>query len=351
MPDLLPEVLEMELGGGNQAEQEKTEQLSGDEVSLKRRLLNPKTILSFVVGILLLVTVFRRLGDFEAAAQTIKGVNVSLYLLAFVAYAMTFPMRGLRWQRLLRNVGEDRPGGKLTEYVFLSWFVNCLVPAKIGDIYRGYLVKKNENISMSKSMGTIFAERIIDTLIIFFAFGITGLMVFRNHLPDEVRLILEIGIALAALMAGSLLFMRHFGEAVFARFASERVLGAYRRFEEGTLGSFQSLEVVLFFTFAAWVFEALRLFTVAHALAGGSPALANFTIVTAVFAMVTSSILTLVPTPGGLGAVEGGLTGILIFVGLSPGVALAIVIMDRLVSYWGLIITGAADYFLSKRAR
>lgn len=320
-------------------------------ISLKKRLLDPKTILSFVVAILLLVTVFRRMGDFSQAAQTIRGVNIGIYLLAFVAYAMTFPMRGARWQRLLRNVGESKPFRDLTEYVFLSWFVNCLVPAKIGDVYRGYLAKKNDDVSLSKSMGTIFAERIIDTLIIFFTFGITGLIVFRNHLPDEVRLIIEIGILLAALMTAALLFMRHFGEAVFARFGSPRVQQVYKKFEEGTLGSFKSLEVVLFFTFAAWVFEALRLFTVAHALAGGSPALANFNMVTAVFAMVTSSILTLVPTPGGLGAVEGGLTGILIFVGLQPGLALAIVIMDRIVSYWSLIASGAVDYFVSKRAR
>ena len=54
-------------------------------VSLARRLRDPKTILSFVVGVLLLVTVFRRLGDLSDAAQTIRQVNVGLYLLAFVA--------------------------------------------------------------------------------------------------------------------------------------------------------------------------------------------------------------------------------------------------------------------------
>ena len=147
MADAFPNVADARLRTGSSEEPE------GEGVSLKKRLLNPKTILSFAIGILLLVTVFRRLGDFSAAAQTIRGVNVGLYLLAFVAYAMTFPMRGLRWQRLLRNVGEDKPVGKLTEYVFLSWFVNCLVPAKIGDVYRGYLVKKNEKVSLSKSMG------------------------------------------------------------------------------------------------------------------------------------------------------------------------------------------------------
>lgn len=320
-------------------------------VALKKRLLDPKTILSFVVAALLLFTVFKRLGDFSEAAKIIRNVNVGVYLLAFVAYAFTFPARGLRWQRLLKNVGERFPAGRLTEYLFLSWFVNCLVPAKIGDVYRGYLLKKNDKVPLSKSMGTIFAERIIDTIIIFFTFGITGLLVFGSKLPGEVRLIIEIGIGFAILMVGALLFMRHFGEAVVSRFAPHRIQAIYKRFEEGTLGSFKSFEVVFFFTFLAWIFEATRLFAVVHSLAGGTPALAQFNFITAIFAMVASSILTLVPTPGGLGAVEGGLTGILIFVGLQPGLALAIVILDRVVSYWALVITGAADYFLSKQTR
>ena len=318
-------------------------------VSLGRRLRDPKTLVSFAVAVLLLITVFRKLGDLSSAARYMAGINVWLYLLAFVAYALTFPARGVRWQRLLRNVEERHPGGRLTEYLFLSWFVNCLVPAKIGDVYRGYLLKKNDDVSLSKSMGTIFAERIIDTLTIFLAFGLAGLAVFHNRIPPQIRIYLIAGVLLAAICAIALLFMRHFGEAVFARFASPRVQRIYKRFEEGTLGSFKSMEVVLTFTLAAWLFEALRLFIVAHALAGGSPQLASFSFVTGVFAAVAASILTLVPTPGGLGAVEGGVTGILILAGLPAGLALAIVIMDRIVSYWALIVSGGAAYFVSKR--
>jgi uncharacterized protein (TIRG00374 family) len=295
--------------------------------------------------------VFKKLGDFSEAAQAIKGVNLGVYALAFLAYAMTFPMRGLRWHRLLHNVGEDKPVGQMTEYVFLSWFVNCLVPAKIGDVYRGYLIKKNNAVSMSKSMGTVFAERIIDTLIIFLTFGVTGLFVFNDSLPPQIRIYIAAGIVLAVVCAAVLLFMRHFGEAVFARFASVKVQDVYKKFEEGTLGSFKALHIVIFFTMAAWLFEALRLFTVAHALGAGNPALAHLPFQTAVFAMVTSSILTLVPTPGGLGAVEGGLTGVLILAGLTPGLALAVVILDRVISSWALILTGSVTYFVSKRAR
>lgn len=345
MPEALTDLVDARLGEPSATEE--PERVSS--MSLGKRLRDPKTLISFVIAILLLVTVFQKLGDLSSAARYMAGINPWLYLLAFGAYALTFPARGVRWQQLLLNVDERHPRGRLTEYLFLSWFVNCLVPAKIGDVYRGYLLKKNEDVSLSKSMGTIFAERIIDTLTIFLAFGLTGLAVFHNRIPPQIRIYLYAGVLLAIICVLALLFMRHFGEAVFARFASPRVQRAYKRFEEGTLGSFKSMEVVLLFTFVAWLCEALRLFIVAHALAGGSPQLATFSFVTGVFAAVAASILTLVPTPGGLGAVEGGVTGILILSGLTPGLALAIVIMDRIVSYWALIVSGAVAYIVTNR--
>ncbi|MFI5269210.1 MAG: hypothetical protein ACHQ7M_17690, partial [Chloroflexota bacterium] len=117
MADTLPHLIDRELEMSAEAEERNTE--AG--VSLGKRLRDPKTIVSFIVAILLLVTVFRKLGDLSSAARYMAGINVWLYLLAFVAYALTFPARGVRWQRLLRNVDERHPGGKLTEYLFLSW--------------------------------------------------------------------------------------------------------------------------------------------------------------------------------------------------------------------------------------
>src|SRR5690348_9974600 len=86
MADSFPNVADRDLTLHSRPDTEDVEPETPEAgVSLKKRLLNPKTILSFVVGILLLVTVFRRLGDFSEAAQTIRGVNVGIYLLAFVA--------------------------------------------------------------------------------------------------------------------------------------------------------------------------------------------------------------------------------------------------------------------------
>src|SRR5579885_2192888 len=41
----------------------------------------------------------------------------------------------------------------LSLIMLLSWFANCVVPAKLGDAYRGYLLKEEARVSFSKTMG------------------------------------------------------------------------------------------------------------------------------------------------------------------------------------------------------
>ena len=49
-----------------------------------------------------------------------------------------------------------------TEIIFVSWLVNSVVPAKLGDVYRAWLLKINFPVSLSATFGTIFIERIFD---------------------------------------------------------------------------------------------------------------------------------------------------------------------------------------------
>ena len=59
-----------------------------------------------------------------------------------------------------------------TEIIFLSWLVNCLVPAKLGDLYRAYLLKINSTVSLSRTFGTVFIERVLDLFaIVVFGLG------------------------------------------------------------------------------------------------------------------------------------------------------------------------------------
>jgi uncharacterized membrane protein YbhN (UPF0104 family) len=67
-------------------------------------------------------------------------------------------------------------------------------------------------------------------------------------------------------------------------------------------------------------------------------------------AYVTGSLLGMVPlTPGGLGFVEAGLTGMLVLAGVDAGAAAAATLAYRLVSFWLPLPAGAIAYWLFRR--
>src|SRR5205823_12761767 len=92
-----------------------------------------------------------------------------------IAFYSTFPIRAVRCRRLLDNVelSTHEEGGRrmgipaLSEIMFLAWFANCIVPAKLGDLYRAYLLKITVGVSFSTTIGTILAERITDVVVLF----------------------------------------------------------------------------------------------------------------------------------------------------------------------------------------
>src|SRR5919201_2519721 len=106
--------------------------------SLGRRFFNLRTLISFALGFGILVFLFTRVQiDVGAIVERVRQANPLLLIAALVAFYLTFPVSALRWRRLLGNVGFDKGHfGVLTEMIMLSWFANCIAPAKMGDAYR-----------------------------------------------------------------------------------------------------------------------------------------------------------------------------------------------------------------------
>ncbi len=112
-------------------------------IGIKENLLKPRTYLGFAVAAAVIYIFFRNF-DFSTALASIADAKVSFLLLAVAVFYVSLPLRGARWGSLLRPSGVDINSGSLSHYYFLSWFANALLPARIGDIYRAYLLKKNK---------------------------------------------------------------------------------------------------------------------------------------------------------------------------------------------------------------
>ena len=133
--------------------------------------------------------------------SAILAANPWLLLAAFLVYYAGFPLRGYRWSLLLRGVGTRVRVRDSTEIVFISWMVNCLVPAKLGDIYRAYLLRLNQAVSTSRTLGTVFIERVMDLFAVAMLGLAAGFWSFRSGFDPYVQFVLALGVIVVVVLA------------------------------------------------------------------------------------------------------------------------------------------------------
>jgi glycosyltransferase 2 family protein len=337
--------------------EEPTDEQAEAALSIGNRVGNWKTIASFGFAVLVLVFVIVKGGiDPSALWQRIRVINVWLFLCAFLIYYSTFPIRAYRWKILLENAFSESDAVEgmtirgLSEIIYISWFVNCVVPAKLGDLYRAYLAKLWVGISWTKTIGTVLAERIIDILVLGLLLASTGFLVFHGRLGGVSKILL-LGVGLAFLGIVMLIAMRVFSERIRA-IVPERFQHRYVAFEEGTLKSFKRLPLILGLTILVWFLEGARLQFVFLALGlHTSHTISSIPLAPMIFFALGTAVLTTVPfTPGGLGLVEAGLGGMMVYLGVPKTDAAAVVLMDRVLSYYSVAIIGFVVYMMSKRS-
>ena len=327
-----------------------------EQVSLGRRLRQPRTIISIAVPLAIIAAfVGLNWNQLQRVPELILAANPALVLAAFVVYYLGFPLRGYRWALLLRGTGFYCPTKDATEIIFLSWLVNCVVPAKLGDIYRAYLLKINSDASLSRTFGTVFIERVLDLFAIVIMGLAAGFWSFRGQLPPEIQVVVGIGVGVMVVLALGLLFLRRVGARLLGALPLPRkqtILELYERFEEGVFGAigWRALPRLLVITGLIWMTESLRLWFVVQAL--GFPDV-QLGISGAVFVALIGSLLTAVPlSPAGLGIVEAGIIGVLTLVYNVPlAEATAIALLDRVISVFSVIILGSIAYVLSPKPR
>jgi len=325
-----------------------------EQMSIARRLRQPRTLISIAVPVAV-IAVFVAINGNQLA--TVPGLvlaaNPLLVLLAFAVFYTGFPLRGRRWSLLLQGTGVRVGTKDATEIIFLSWLVNCVVPAKLGDVYRAYLLKINSTASLSRTFGTVFIERVLDLFAIALLGLAAGYWSFRSGLPAAIQVVFGIGVVVVAALAVGLFTMRNFGRRIIVALPlPHQVRDLYERFEEGVFGALaaRQLPALGLLTGLIWMTEALRLFLVVQALGFADVSLG---LSGAVFVALIGSLLTAVPlSPAGLGIVEAGVVGVLtVAYGVPLPEATAIALLDRVISVFSIIVFGSIAYAISPKPR
>jgi uncharacterized protein (TIRG00374 family) len=311
----------------------------GQAPALARRLLSLRTLLSITVALVVVVVVVWRANiPWAGAWDKIRSANLALYLLAIVVYYASFGFRGVRWKVLLANAGEERRARRLAPVIVASYFVNCVVPAKMGDVYRAYLGRVRERVPATKAFGTVVSERLLDLCVLMALLLASGAYVF--HKSSSVALIPYVvgGALLSLIGVGVLALMRAGRGTRVLRLLPEAIFRHYESFRSGAVTSLRRWPRLLGLTLMVWVCESGRLGLVIAAL-GLS---ARVTPSEFVLVALVAALLTTIPfTPGGVGLVQGGVTATLIWVtGLDNTTALSVALLDGSISYGSLVVIG-----------
>jgi uncharacterized protein (TIRG00374 family) len=316
----------------------------------ERRLIDPKTIISFLLGIALLIFALTRSDiDPKEAIESIRDTNLWLYALGLATFYLSFLLRAIRWRGMLqRAAGGASEGGddlSLRSYmhiILVSWFVNCVLPAKLGDAFRGYLLKDRTAASFSRTMGTILAERLADLVVLVSLLLIAGAVVFGAHLPDNENasrtLILGIVVVIIGILGTVILWL---AREHLERYLPERFALHFTKLHNGIFGSLRRPIPILMTTVLIWVLDGLRLWTIAKSLG------IDLHVAESQAVSLGSALVTIVPfTPGGLGLVEAFMIWSLGQVDVSRSEAIALAFLDRSITYGSLVVLGIPLYLL-----
>lgn len=333
------------------------------QMAIGARFGDWRTIVSFGVALLILVFAASKV-DWRATGRTLTTANPGFFALAVVAYYASFPLRTHRWRRLMHNSNHgdlreriDRyPLWDLTQILYLSWFANVIVPAKLGDVYRAYLARRWIGVSLSRTVGSILAERVLDLVVLFPLLVAAAALTFQAALfsahADVIRYALLGALLLAVVAVAVPAAMWRAGEGAL-RVVPRRLHDVYLHFRHGAVASFgDEAPTLLGQSVVVWLLEGLRLTFILAALHLVGPGKLGFS--AALFLALGASVLTTLPlTPGGLGVVEGFIAGTLVVLGVPGGapVAAAVAVLDRIISYLSIAVLGFLLYAFSDKAR
>ena len=318
---------------------------------LQRRLLRPQTLISFAIAVVIVGLVVQRLDiNLSEVWAKLKQANPLLFLAALAVYYSTFIARTYRWRYMLRQSGvADQPGfvmpgiPRLFEILMLSWFANCVIPAKLGDGYRSYLLRRDAGATVSGTLGTILAERLTDLAVLFTLMSTAAVVTFHGDLPSRVLNTMLIG--------GGLMLVAVIGVVVLL-FSKHRILSLipdrferqFDQFHDAIFACLRRPAFPVLVSIGIWAADGLRLYLVAQSLG------VELSISLTLFVALMSALLTTLPiTPAGLGVVEAAVIVVLKLVDVGSIDASSIAILDRLVGYWSLLVVGIILYLFRMR--
>lgn len=277
--------------------------------------------------------------DIEKTFSTLMNVEKNLLLGGFAFWLLAGVARVLRWHFFLRSITKKIPFIKSSLY-FLAGFAFILSPARAGEMIRSPIIKRDYNISSSKTLPIVIIDRFYDLLsfTIIIAIGLLFIDIEKTIIIIPVAFIVSVLIVIKNKTLVKKLFIK---------------ITKFRILNKITLNVDESFDVMYnllrpkYFTAGLTTSLVFAIFEVAGVylfLTGLSGDIRFEDLVVlfhiANFAAAVSMI------PAGIGVLEGGFIGLLVLYDIEYEVAFSTTIATRLASTVMFTIIGILALYL-----
>jgi len=308
--------------------------------SIRRRLLTG-LVLGFVVALgLALFSDIRQVGSHLAA------FSWSFTPLIIAGTLFNYGLRFIKWHFYLGQIGAHNLSPWKSAQLFIAGFPLAVTPGKVGEALKGVWLNRETNMPVARGVTVVLAERISDGLAVLLL-STFGVIAYPRYWPAFaiVLTLLITAIILSQVRPVALWTLGTAERLPLLR----RVSHHLREFYEGAYTLFRprSTLIAVCLGIIAWLGEGMAMYLVLLGL--GIPA-GWHTFSMAVFTLSFSTVIGAVSTlPGGLGAVEVSMAGMLILLLTLPAsTATAATLIIRFATLWFGVGLGLSVWLISK---
>ncbi|MCI0448516.1 MAG: flippase-like domain-containing protein [Chlorobi bacterium] len=277
--------------------------------------------------------------NFNELIEAFAEYNWLLFPLILILSLCNYVSRFFKWEYYTKvlNINIER---KMSFLIFLSSFIMSVTPGKIGEIFKSYLLKEQYGTPISKSAPIVFAERITDFLSLVLL-SIAGALIFGYG----TGIIVGFGIFFISLVFVissknlSHLIIEFFEKFRFVSRVSHKVHTAYDSIYQ--MVRFKELFVTIILSIIAWAFECFSFYLIINGFGIGNFEHVNIFVATFVYGFATL-VGAATMLPGGLGATDASMTGLLIILNIPKSVSVASTLIIRAATLWFAVLVGIA---------
>ncbi len=101
--------------------------------------------------------------DFNELARTLSRIKIGWVLLAVPVYFAATYLITWRWWYLIRTI-RPLSVNRLFPVVVIGYMANNLLPLRLGEVMRAYVLRRRDDVPIPPTLTTIFVERVFDGL-------------------------------------------------------------------------------------------------------------------------------------------------------------------------------------------